>query len=112
MLAMALTRKNPLTRAEFQLHWATKHAELGRRVPGSQGYRQVHTDATLTEPARSAVGVGNLDFDGVALAYYADSAELRGILANPSIVEPLLEDERRFIDHERSTLVVGRTPKG
>jgi hypothetical protein len=40
MLAMALPRVDALDRVEFQRYWATTHAELGRRVPGSQGYRQ------------------------------------------------------------------------
>ena len=81
-------------------------------MPDSEGYRQVHTDTTLTERARSAAGVSGTDFDGVALAYYSDSAAFRAIMANAEVVEPLLEDERRFIDHERSTFVVGWSPSG
>jgi len=110
LLAMALTRKSGMSRQEFQQYWGTEHAELGRRVPGSQGYRQLHTDTPLTEHARSITGFAGTDYDGVALAFYSDTAAFRGIMANPTITEPLLEDERRFIDHTRSTFVVGSAP--
>jgi hypothetical protein len=109
MLAMALTRRSGMTREQFQQYWATRHADLGRQVPGSQGYRQVHANELLTEQARSVTGFAGTDYDGVALAYYSDTAAFRGIMANPAIVEPLLEDERRFIDHAQSTFVVGPT---
>ena len=52
LLAMAIRRRDEMSRPEFQRYWSTAHAELGRQVPGSQGYRQVHTDAALTEEAR------------------------------------------------------------
>ena len=33
-----------------------------------------------------------------------------GMLSNPAIAEPLLADERQFIDHGRSVLVLGAAP--
>jgi hypothetical protein len=107
MLAMALPRVDALDRVEFQRYWATTHAELGRRVPGSQGYRQVHTDAAATDAARRVLGVGGPDFDGVAVACYADQAAFLSVMANEAIVGQLLEDERKFIDHSRAAMVVG-----
>jgi EthD domain len=107
MLAMALPRRDSLDRVEFQRYWSTSHAELGRRVPGSQGYRQVHTKAAVTDEARRVLGVGGPDFDGVAVACYADRAAFLSIMANEAVIGQLLEDERKFIDHSRAAMVVG-----
>jgi hypothetical protein len=108
MLAMALTRRNGMTLEDFTEYWSTKHAELGRQVPGSEGYRQVHLDADLTATARRLTGFGGPVFDGLALAYYSDDKALLTILANPEVTATLLEDERRFIDHSKAALIVGR----
>ena len=107
LLAMALRRRDEMSRPEFQRYWSTNHAELGRQVPGSQGYRQVHTDAALTNQARRILGVNGPDYDGVAVACYADQAAFLGIMANEAVVQRLLEDERRFIDHSAAAMVVG-----
>ncbi len=106
-LAMALTRLPSLDLAAFTEYWRTKHADLGRQVPGSEGYRQVHLDVALTDRARTVLGLGGPQFDGVALAYYSSDEALRGILGNPDITGPLLADERRFIDHSRAAMVIG-----
>lgn len=76
-------------------------------MPGSQGYRQVHTDAALTDQARRILGVNGPDYDGVAVACYADQAALLGIMANEAVVQRLLEDERKFIDYSAAAFVVG-----
>lgn len=107
LLAMALRRRDELSRPEFQRYWSTNHAELGRQVPGSQGYRQVHTDAALTDEARRVLRLNGPDYDGVAVACYADQAAFLGIMANEAVVQRLLEDERRFIDHSAAAMVVG-----
>ena len=107
LLAMALRRKDSMSRPEFQRYWSTNHAELGRQVPGSQGYRQVHTDAALTDQTRRVLGVNGPDYDGVAVACYADQAAFLGIMANEAVVQRLLEDERKFIDHSAAAMVVG-----
>lgn len=104
---MALRRRDELSRPEFQRYWSTDHAELGRQVPGSQGYRQVHTDAALTDEARRVLRLNGPDYDGVAVACYADQAAFLGIMANEAVVQRLLEDERRFIDHSAAAMVVG-----
>jgi len=107
LLAMALRRWDAMSRADFQRYWSTNHAELGRQVPGSQGYRQVHTDAVLTNQARGILGVSGLDYDGIAVACYADQAAFLAIMANEAVVQRLLEDERKFIDHSAAAIVVG-----
>jgi hypothetical protein len=67
----------------------------------------VHTDAELTNQARGILGVNGPDYDGVAIACYADQAAFLGIMANEAVVQTLLEDERKFIDHSAAAMVVG-----
>jgi hypothetical protein len=110
MLAMALTRRAGMPLADFTEYWSTKHADLGRQVPGSEGYRQVHLDTELTSQARELTGFTGPRFDGVALAYYSTEATFQAIMANAEITARLLEDERRFIDHSRAAMVVGARP--
>jgi hypothetical protein len=110
MLAMALTRRDGMTPHDFTEYWSTTHADLGRHVPGSEGYRQVHLDAELTMKARQLIGFGGPAYDGIALAYYSTDRTLLSILANPEVTAPLLEDERRFIDHSKAAMIVGRQP--
>ena len=110
MLAMALTRRAGMSLADFTEYWSTKHADLGRQVPGSEGYRQVHLDTELTSQARELTGFDGPRFDGVALAYYSTEVTFQAIMANAEITDRLLEDERRFIDHSRAAMVVGARP--
>ncbi|ORM36592.1 EthD domain-containing protein [Williamsia sp. 1135] len=108
VLAMALTRREGMTAEEFLEYWSTTHAELGSRVPGSEGYRQIHLDTALTETVRQQVGFTGPRFDGIAVACYSTDETFRGVLANTEIAGPLLEDERKFINHDRSAMVIGR----
>ncbi len=108
VLAMALTRRDGMTPEDFLEYWSTTHAELGRRVPGSEGYRQIHLDTALTETVWQQAGFGGPRFDGIAMACYSTDAAFRAVLADTEVAGPLLEDEKKFIDHQRSAMVIGR----
>ncbi|MCZ7526631.1 MAG: EthD domain-containing protein [Acidimicrobiia bacterium] len=107
-LFYALRRLPTLDPEGFRDHWLHRHAELGRAVPGLRGYRQVHADPEASKAAAAAAGVGVHDFDGVAEAYYADVEDFLGIMAKPEVTADALEDEKRFIDHSRSTGMLTR----
>jgi uncharacterized protein (TIGR02118 family) len=109
MLGMALTRRDGMSRAAFTEYWRTSHADLGRQVPGSEGYRQVHLDETLTDTVAAALGFHGPRFDGMALAYYSTQTAFESIMANAEVTAALLADERTFIDHSRSAMIIGRT---
>lgn len=111
MLGMALTRTPAMTHEAFSEYWRTTHAELGRTVPGSEGYRQVHIDAALTDNVVRTLGFDGPRFDGIALAYYSSQAAFEAIMANTEVTSALLADERQFIDHSRAAMIVGREPR-
>jgi EthD domain len=107
MLAMAIRRLPSLTHEQYVEHWSTVHAELGRKVPGSQGYRQVRPVEPLSRQVADTAGLGVADLDGVALAYYSDEEAFFSIMGNAEVTSSLLADEQTFIDHSASALVCG-----
>lgn len=104
LLVYALRRLPRLSADAFHDYWLHTHAEMGRRVPGQQGYRQFHADAAASRAAAEAAGVAISAFDGAAEAYYQDVEAFLAIMARPEITADALADERNFIDHTRSVM--------
>ena len=112
-LVFALRRRAELTRAEFQHYWREKHAPLvasHREALRIRRYVQVHTaDLEVNAALRASRGAPE-EYDGVAELWWESAEELAAALRDPAGIEAgraLLEDERRFIDLERSPLWVG-----
>jgi uncharacterized protein (TIGR02118 family) len=112
-LTFCLTRKEGLSREEFQAYWRETHAPLVASVAETlniRRYVQAHTvDDAINDPIRASRG-GPPSYDGVAELWW-DSLESLGA---PGQTEEgraagamLLEDERRFIDLSRSPLFFG-----
>jgi uncharacterized protein (TIGR02118 family) len=112
-LTFCLRRKSGLSLEEFQKYWLETHGPLVRRharALGIRRYVQLHsTDSPLNELLREARG-GPEGFDGVAQLWWESLEELIEAGATPGgreAANALLEDERRFIDLERSPLWLG-----
>jgi uncharacterized protein (TIGR02118 family) len=102
-----------LSRTEFQRYWRQTHGPLVRSHAGTlriRRYVQVHT---LESPINDALreSRGSLEpYDGVAELWWDSAEELVAATASPEgrkAAQDLLEDERRFIDLERSALWIG-----
>jgi uncharacterized protein (TIGR02118 family) len=102
-----------LSRHEFQRYWRETHGPLVRSHAGTlriRRYVQVHT---LESPINDALreSRGSLEpFDGVAELWWDSAEDLVAATASPEgrkAAQALLEDERRFIDLERSALWIG-----
>ncbi len=113
-LSFALRRLPQLSREEFQRTWRQDHAPLvekHREALRMRRYVQLHTlDDALNEALRASRG-GPEAFDGVAELWWDSLEELTAAMATPegaAAGAALLEDERRFIDLERSPLWLGR----
>jgi uncharacterized protein (TIGR02118 family) len=113
-LCFALRRLPGLSREEFQSYWRERHAPLvqkHREALRIRRYVQVHAlghplDAVLRGSRGAPEG-----FDGVAELWWDSAEELALAAASPAgsrAGRELLEDERRFIDLERSPLWLGR----
>lgn len=115
-LTFCLTRKQSMTREEFQHYWFNNHAPLvtkHRAALNIQRYVQLHTgDFAMTDAIRAARS-GSIDaappvYDGVAQLWWNSLDDL--MTDTPEAREAglaLLEDEAKFIDFSRSPLWFG-----
>ena len=112
-LTFALRRLPHLSREEFQRYWLEQHGPLVRsyvEVLGIRRYVQTHTSPDAMQVALRASRGAPEPYDGVAELWY-DSLEAIAVAVSTdegrAASLALLEDERRFIDHERSPLWFG-----
>ena len=109
-IVFCLRRRADLTRGEFQAYWLDRHAPLVRshaEALGIRRYVQVHAiddaiSAAIAGPRNSPEGydgTAELWLDSLDALVAAGSSE-----AGRAASAALLEDERRFIDLERSPL--------
>ena len=109
-LVFCLRRRPELTRDAFQEYWRTTHAPLVREraeAIGAVRYVQVHTGYDDLSAALRAGRGGPEPYDGVAELWFEDRAALEAALgtdAGRRAGAELLDDERNFIDLERSPL--------
>jgi uncharacterized protein (TIGR02118 family) len=112
-LTFCLRRLPHLSRADFQRYWGETHGPLVRRHATAlriARYVQVHA---LNDPINDALRAsrGGLEaYDGVAEIWWASRGDLESTLSTAEAQDAarvLLEDERRFIDLERSALWIG-----
>ncbi len=112
-LVYALRRLPHLSREEFQRYWLDTHGPLVRDRAGAlriRRYVQVHTlETPLNDALRESRGALE-PYDGVAELWYDSADDLAAGGTSPEgqkAARELLEDERRFIDLQRSALWIG-----
>lgn len=113
-LVYCLRRLPHLSREEFQRYWREVHAPLVRKHAGTlriRRYVQVHTlDHPMNDAVRERRG-GPEPYDGVAEIWWDSLEDRAAASASPEAQkagQELLEDERRFIDLERSPLWIAQ----
>ena len=109
-LTFALVRRPDFTRESFQTNWFERHSPLVssvREVLRIRRYVQLHSAAPeVSADIRRSRG-GPEQFDGVAQLWWDSFEDLAANAGNPEAAKAgrlLLEDERRFIDLEKSPL--------
>jgi uncharacterized protein (TIGR02118 family) len=112
-LVFCLRRRADFSSEEFQRYWRDVHAPLVRKhkdVLRIKRYVQLHTDlGPLSERLRKSRGATE-PYDGVAELWYESREALESLGRDAkarAAGRALLEDERRFIDLERSSIWVG-----
>lgn len=109
-LIFCLHRLPTLSREEFQTYWRDQHAPLVRRLAPATGvlrYVQYHTFDHPALARTIAVRAGPEAYDGVAQLSWESLERMRVMSATPEARQAgraMLEDERKFIDLERSPL--------
>ncbi len=109
-LVYCVCRLPHLSREEFQRYWRQKHAPLVRSHAEAlriRRYVQVHTlESPINDVLRQSRGALE-PYDGVAELWWDSPDDMATATASPEgqkAAQDLLEDERRFIDLERSAL--------
>ena len=103
-----------MTREDFQDYWRHQHAALVSRNAETlriRRYVQTHAQASELAAAQSAARGSEPDlFDGQAELWWESLDDIIAAVSTPAGQQAaieLLEDERRFIDLERSPLWIG-----
>lgn len=109
---MCLTRHPDLTREEFKDYWLNKHAPFfmaNADAMGAKKYVQSHTlDTPINESLKDSRGMLT-EYDGVAEVWFDSEQALMEGMSSPEgqkLAAALLEDEKRFIDHSKSTAFI------
>ncbi len=110
-LIFCLTRRESMTREEFQDYWRDEHApkvRAAREALGIRRYVQSHSVPTgFTAAVQEARGIPAEEYDGVAELWFDSEAALAEAMATDEGQRHgaiLAEDEARFIDFGRSRL--------
>ena len=109
-LVYCVRRLPHLSREEFQRYWRETHGPLVRshaKTLRIRRYVQVHTlENPINEVLRESRGTLE-PYDGVAELWWDSVEDMAVATATPEgqrAAQELLDDERRFIDLERSAL--------
>lgn len=100
-LFYAISRLPGLSREQFQHYWLNQHAELGRQLIPPYSYFQSHSDDQLNTSLADATGLTVSPFDGVVALHFPDRDACDRQLGRADVNAIALEDEKKFIDHER-----------
>jgi uncharacterized protein (TIGR02118 family) len=113
-LVFSLRRKPEMTREEFQAYWRNEHASLVSRHAEAlriRRYVQTHALSSEVAAAQSAARGSEPDvYDGEAELWWDSLEDVVAAVSTPEGQQAaleLLEDERRFIDLERSPMWIG-----
>jgi hypothetical protein len=93
-----------LSQEAFHTYWLEHHARVVRPGRSGRGYRQFHADPDASRIIGQAIGLSTRGFEGTATGYVPDLATFRTALGDAQRLAPILEDERRFIDHTRTAI--------
>ena len=109
-LVFCLKRRDGLSLEEFQRYWFETHGPLVRSHAETlriRRYVQVHSSTTPFNDALRGSRGGPESFDGVAELWWDSLDDAAAAASTPegaAAAQELLEDERKFIDLERSPL--------
>ncbi|MDZ4278221.1 MAG: EthD family reductase [Dehalococcoidia bacterium] len=98
-LIYCIARKPGMPVEEFQRYWRQTHGPIAGRIPGLRRYVQCHTLPELYRREDAPA------YDGAAELWFDDLDALREAMRSDEVAAAR-EDERNFIDHSRSLLIV------
>ena len=113
-MVYCLRRRPELSREEFQRYWRETHAPLVQKYAQALNLRRYVQVRTSEHPVNDALreSRGAMEpYDGVAELWWDSADSMATAMASAEgrkAGQALLEDEKRFIDVERSALWIGQ----
>jgi len=98
------------TRADFHRSWLTVHGEFGRKIYESglmPGYIQ-NQILDMEPQLATELGLDQVTFDGVGMAYYESAAQLVACASLPIVTKEAFKAEDEFTDQKRLGSVFAR----
>ena len=111
-LCFCLHRSPALTRAQFQSYWHDTHGPLVRSHAETLGIRAYVQTHTIDDPVNDLLVTGRNSpevYDGIAEIWFDSLENLHSRFADEStypVTAEIFEDEKKFIDHERSPIFI------
>jgi uncharacterized protein (TIGR02118 family) len=109
---MCITRHPAMSREEFKDYWMNSHGPFfmanADAMRAKKYVQSVTVDTPLNEGLRSSRGMLP-EYDGVAEVWFESEEELMEGMSSPEgqkLGAALMEDERNFIDHSRSSAFI------
>jgi uncharacterized protein (TIGR02118 family) len=109
---MCLTRHPDMTREQFQDYWKNKHGPFFMKnadaMKAKKYVQSLTVDTPLNEGLRNSRGMLP-EYDGVAEVWFESEEELIGAMSSEEgqkLSAALLEDEKSFIDHSKSSAFI------
>ena len=105
VLVFAIHRLPKLTHDAYSEHWRDRHGPLALQLVDTTGYEQLHADLVASREICLRHGLHDTGLDGVALCFFESEESFSEMLKARSGypgVNPIYEDELRFLDHDRS----------
>jgi uncharacterized protein (TIGR02118 family) len=112
-LTFCLKRQSQLSLQDFQLYWREQHGPLMEKHKAALRfvhYAQIHRIEDTIGDALASIRGAAMPYDGVAETIWQSREDLELAMSSPegrAAGRELLEDERRFIDLERSPIWLG-----
>lgn len=109
---MCITRNPAMSREDFKDYWMNKHGPFfmtNADAMGAKKYIQSHTlNTPLNEGLRTSRSMMP-EYDGVAEVWFESEEALMQGMSSPEgqkLGAALLEDEKNFIDHSKSSAFI------
>ena len=109
---MCITRHPDMTREQFQDYWTNKHGPYFMKhaadMRAKKYVQSLTVDTPLNEGLRNSRGMLP-EYDGVAEVWFESEEDLMAGMDSPEgqkLGAALLEDEKSFIDHSKSSAFI------
>lgn len=111
-LVMCLTRRADISREEFMEYWEKNHGPFFMSNADAMGAKKYVQSQTINSPLNEGMRASrNMqpEYDGVAEVWFESEEALMQGMSSPEgqkLGALLLEDEKNFIDHSRSSAFI------